>query len=91
MDRFVRSEIFCNDVASALRNLHIDLLPQAQGRGLGRQLIERFLAALRAGGVPSVHLGVGERNAGAIAFYERLGFHLLGTDPGWRAYGLKLA
>lgn len=79
------------DLADYPAHLHIDLLPLAQRQGFGRRLIERFLEALRNAGVPAVHLGVSERNAGAIAFYERLGFHLIGTYPGWRAYGMKLA
>ena len=71
-------------------HLHIDLLPITQGQGLGRKLIERFLAALRERGVPAVHLGVSEANTGAIAFYEKLGFQCLGQYPGWRAYGMTL-
>ncbi len=78
------------DVGDYPAHLHIDLLPVTQGKGLGRRLIERFLAALRERGVPAVHLGVSERNTGAIAFYEKLGFHLIGAYPGWRAYGLRL-
>lgn len=71
-------------------HLHIDLLPRAQGLGLGRALIERFLDTLRARGVPGVHLGVDRRNAGAIAFYERLGFVRL-ADAEWGfEYGLSL-
>ena len=79
------------DLVDYPAHLHIDLLPRAQGHGLGRQLIEHFLDALRTEGVPAVHLGVSENNPGAIAFYERLGFHLIGTYPGWRAYGMRLA
>ncbi|HLP08902.1 MAG TPA: GNAT family N-acetyltransferase [Opitutaceae bacterium] len=71
--------------------LHIDLLPAAQGRGWGRRLIERFCAEVRARGATGVRLGVSERNAGAIAFYERIGFALLGCYPGWRAYGWRWA
>jgi ribosomal protein S18 acetylase RimI-like enzyme len=55
-------------------HLHIDLLPPAQGRGLGRRLMETFLDALRERGVPGVHLGVNPANTGALAFYARLGF-----------------
>lgn len=55
-------------------HLHIDLLPQAQGKGIGRALMERLWAALRGAGVPGVHLGVGTLNAGALAFYRHLGF-----------------
>ncbi|QMU74913.1 GNAT family N-acetyltransferase [Streptacidiphilus sp. PB12-B1b] len=56
-------------------HLHIDLLPQAQGRGAGRALMDTFLAALRAAGAERVHLGMARRNTGARAFYDRLGFH----------------
>ena len=79
------------DLVAFPAHLHVDLLPLAQGRGQGRKLIERFLAALRAAKVSAVHLGVSERNSSAIAFYERLGFHLVGAYPGWRAYGMRLA
>jgi ribosomal protein S18 acetylase RimI-like enzyme len=56
-------------------HLHIDLLPQAQGRGAGRALMRTLLAALRAAGADRVHLGMARRNTGARAFYDRLGFH----------------
>ncbi|WP_348786981.1 GNAT family N-acetyltransferase [Leifsonia sp. NPDC080035] len=62
-------------------HLHIDLLPEAQGRGWGRLLVRRLLAALRSAGVPGVQLGVGERNVGARAFYRRLGFAPLPSAP----------
>ncbi len=55
-------------------HLHIDLLPQAQGRGLGRELLRTFGEELIVREVPGVHLGVGEANVGAAAFYRRLGF-----------------
>ncbi|HWL17868.1 MAG TPA: GNAT family N-acetyltransferase [Opitutus sp.] len=72
-------------------HLHIDLLPSLRGRGLGRALMQRFLDRLRVRGCPAVHLGVSAANTGGIAFYEKLGFHLIGDYPGWRAYGMKLA
>lgn len=55
-------------------HLHIDLLPEAQGRGWGRALIDHLVGELRARGVPGVHLGVDPANTGAVAFYGRLGF-----------------
>lgn len=55
-------------------HLHIDLLPEWQGKGWGRGLMEAFLAGLRAAGVPRVHLGVASTNVSARAFYSRLGF-----------------
>nr|WP_234661785.1 GNAT family N-acetyltransferase [Agromyces marinus] len=58
-------------------HLHIDLLPELQGRGVGRRLIDTFRAALADREVPAVHLGVDPANIGARAFYGRLGFHEL--------------
>ena len=55
-------------------HLHIDLLPAAQGRGLGRLLMAELLSRLEAAGAPGVHLGVDPTNRAAIAFYEHLGF-----------------
>ena len=55
-------------------HLHIDLLERARGQGLGRLLIERLLADLRARGVRGVHLDVAVDNTNAAAFYRHLGF-----------------
>jgi len=58
-------------------HLHIDLLPRAQGRGLGRELMSWLLAELTARDSPGVHLGMGATNARAERFYKKLGFHEL--------------
>ena len=58
-------------------HLHVDLLPEAQGAGHGRRLVETFLAAAARAGARSLHLGTGAGNARAIRFYERLGFQRL--------------
>ena len=71
-------------------HLHVDLLPRLQGQGWGRRVVDEVLDALAAAGAPGVHLGVDEANAGAIAFYERLGFGELGRSPGARSYGIRL-
>jgi ribosomal protein S18 acetylase RimI-like enzyme len=55
-------------------HLHINLLPRAQGVGLGKQLMASLLHALRDAQVPGVHLGVSAQNTRAIAFYEAQGF-----------------
>ncbi|GAA4384990.1 GNAT family N-acetyltransferase [Agromyces bauzanensis] len=58
-------------------HLHIDLLPELQGQGFGRRLINTLRAALADRGVATVHLGMDAANTGARAFYSRLGFHEL--------------
>lgn len=58
-------------------HLHIDLLPELQGQGMGRTLIRTLLGALRERGVPALHLGLAAENTAARAFYDRVGFHEL--------------
>ncbi|NUT58954.1 MAG: GNAT family N-acetyltransferase [Agromyces sp.] len=58
-------------------HLHIDLLPDLQGQGFGRRLIDTLRAALAERGVAAVHLGMDPANTAARAFYDRLGFHEL--------------
>jgi ribosomal protein S18 acetylase RimI-like enzyme len=68
-------DYFCPEPYAAYpSHLHIDLLPRVQGRGCGRRMIEHVTKALIERGSPGVHLGVSVRNAGAQAFYQRLGF-----------------
>lgn len=55
-------------------HLHIDLLPDHQGAGHGRALIEIFVAAAADAGAPGVHVGVAPGNLRAIAFYRHVGF-----------------
>ena len=58
-------------------HLHIDLLPRAQGRGYGRQMLEQVMDKLRGRGSPGAHLGVSVANERAFGFYQRLGFREL--------------
>ena len=51
--------------------------PSALGRGVGRLLVEHF-ASLGEG---ELRVDVNEQNAGARAFYERLGFRVAGRSP----------
>ncbi|HEX7133309.1 MAG TPA: GNAT family N-acetyltransferase [Iamia sp.] len=55
-------------------HLHIDLLPAARGTGVGRQLMTRWLDALRADDIAGCHLTTWAENDGAIAFFEAMGF-----------------
>ncbi|WAZ21582.1 GNAT family N-acetyltransferase [Streptomyces cinnabarinus] len=68
-------------------HLHIDLLPEWQGRGYGRALMRTFLRALHTSGVPAVHLVMSRANTRARAFYDCMGFHELDVpEPGSVAY-----
>lgn len=71
-------------------HLHIDLLPQAQGSGWGRRMLDRFTQALRDQDVVGVHLGVGKSNTNAIGFYKHYGFQLLEEEEQSFYFGLRL-
>jgi len=60
--------------------LHIDLLPCLQGKGLGRRLMDAFAQQLQSLGCPGYHLGVSRANTGAMAFYRKYGLTELGGD-----------
>jgi ribosomal protein S18 acetylase RimI-like enzyme len=78
-------------VADFPSHLHIDLLPEAQGRGDGRRLIDHVLDRLTAAGSPGVHLGVSPRNTRAIGFYRAIGFDELVNDERHLVFGRRLA
>ena len=60
--------------------LHIDLVPRAQGRGLGRRLVDEVVSRMESNGSPGVHLGMSARNERAHGFYLKLGFEELARD-----------
>ncbi|MDR3276626.1 MAG: GNAT family N-acetyltransferase [Treponema sp.] len=68
-------------LASYPAHLHIDLLPEIQGRGTGRALLQAIFDELRARKVPGLHLGVNGANTGAIAFYKKQGLQVLENTP----------
>ncbi len=68
-DRMLRPEL-----APHPAHLHINLLPDYQGKGFGRDLMTEFMAAAATQGAPSAHLQVYTANTGARAFYARLGW-----------------
>lgn len=71
-------------------HLHIDLLPETQGMGLGRKLINTFNDVLRNKDVSGVHLEVGKKNEGAMKFYEKVGFQRIIEYEYSIAFGMKL-
>jgi ribosomal protein S18 acetylase RimI-like enzyme len=72
-------------------HLHIDLLPEVQGQGWGGRLIATLVAALRERGVTGLHLAASTDNAGAIAFYPRVGFTAIPSHSGVQAFGMDLS
>jgi len=57
------------------------ILPLYQGRGLGGQLLKEAEQCARTYGATAVWLGVMEQNAGALAWYRKLGFEFIEESP----------
>ena len=70
--------------------LHIDLLPVAQGKGHGAALMDRLFTSLREAGSVGVHLGVSVENTRAVAFYRHLGFGEFDCDGITRTFVMDL-
>ena len=58
----------------------VGLLPQFRGRGIGKRLTKKALAAARAFGLHRVELTVREHNTGAIELYRKEGFAIEGVQ-----------
>ena len=71
-------------------HLHIDLLPETQGQGIGRKIMDTFINKLKELDVPALHLEVGKSNLGAIKFYGKLGFTQIHEYEHSIAFGMKL-
>lgn len=71
-------------------HLHIDLLPDQQGHGAGRALIEACAALVAATGASGLHLVAEKENAGAQAFYPRVGFAAVDEDDAVVTFARRL-
>jgi N-acetylglutamate synthase len=90
LSRFLQRNPGCSFVARSESNLvgailgghdsrrgflyHMAVVPSQRGQGLGRALAERCLEALRAAGIPKVHLFVFSDNEAARSFWAHIGF-----------------
>ena len=60
--------------------LHINLVPRLQSQGLGRQLMNTEVRALRQQGSVGLHLFVWPSNQRAVGFYRHLGFTMISAE-----------
>jgi len=72
-------------------HLHVDLLEELQGKGLGRSLMQTFIREAKRRGAAGIHLGVDGRNIRAFGFYEKMGFTILETQSWGSTFGLSLS
>ena len=56
---------------------HIDLLPEARGKGIGRRAMALLEQRLAAAGSTGLFMQLDLRNEGALRFYEAIGFEML--------------
>ncbi len=74
---------------------HVALLvlrEAAQGRGLGREVVEALSRALADAGFGELRASVGDENPGARAFWQRVGFEPVGRlDRGVTVYERRLS
>jgi ribosomal protein S18 acetylase RimI-like enzyme len=66
----------------------INVVPARRRRGLGRQLLDRYVHDARASGHDILRLGVHENNP-ARTLYEKAGFHQTGTTGSYLLYELR--
>ena len=70
-------------------HLHINLAADFRHQGLGKMLMERFLAQARQANILGVQAAVCQDNQPACDFFRQLGFSVLGSYPMVRPKGKK--
>lgn len=67
-------------------HLHMNLLPRAQGRGIGTRLLNAWFDIAGSRKASPAHVGINKSNRRAIGFWEKHGFKDLmpGDDPSGR-------
>lgn len=53
--------------------------PAAQGRGVGRALLDALIASTEAAGIWTIQSGIFPENAASLALHQRVGFRVVGT------------
>ena len=72
-------------------HLHIDLLPEAQRKGLGSHMMDRVFEHLSNAGSTGVHLEMSPSNTRALWFYRKLGFQVIRETEDCLTLGKDLA
>ncbi len=73
--------IRCWERPTEVMILSMGIRPGWRGRGLGQRFVRGVMERLRARGIRTVSLLVGEENRRAIQVYKDVGFDVAGTGP----------
>jgi len=60
-------------------DLSVYVAPPAQGRGIGRALLEHLVASAGAAGIWTLQAGIFPENEASLALHRRCGFRVVGT------------
>ncbi|MEE9453919.1 MAG: GNAT family N-acetyltransferase [Paracoccaceae bacterium] len=83
-----RPEIAPRGLARAFpAHIHLNLLPRAQGQGIGRRLFVIWCKQMQDQGVKTVHVGASVYNPGAVIFWQKMGFETIDQQ----VYSIKTA
>lgn len=82
--------IYLPFIKSYPAHLHIDILPEAQRQGNGKNLIDALSKKLKEQGKCGVMLAVSADNTNALKFYEALDFKIIFRFSGTYLLGKKL-
>ncbi|KAF8321140.1 acyl-CoA N-acyltransferase [Clavulina sp. PMI_390] len=75
MGLFAKPDAYAEElVAKVPAHMHINILPEAQGTGWGRRLIDTAINHVRGAGGSAIFLGIDPRNDRARQFYKHVGF-----------------
>jgi len=84
--QFISSDPKYADGASRGYLYALRVKPEYQNRGLGRQLIQAAEEQLRGRAMQVSTIGVAKDNLHAQRLYERMGYQIVGEDPGRWTY-----
>lgn len=83
----VLGTIMLHDEDGVLRILSVGVLPSFRRRGIGRRLMALAEDMGAKFGSREIRLEVSTRNAGAVAFYEALGYEISGKFSRYYSWG----
>ena len=63
-------------------HIHIDILEEYTGNGVGSKLMQALFEVLKEEKVPGICVLVNPTNKRAVRFYEKMGFKVFEKDPG---------